>query len=160
VSWARVPAKYLIRPILPRKMNQNGMRTCGSEWHFYLFVLSSIKFFCRLGPLSPNDKFTFRVESQLGAVPVLGRSTTIAATNPYTVDSLLVMQGKQGPNGSTSSHLHGPGLSNTTLLIRYQATTEFPGERPRQRGCGVDNQSPETLITGGRNVGRDICHGT
>lgn len=85
----------------------------------------------QLGPLSPDDKFTFRVEAQLGSVPLLGRSTTIASTDPYTVDTLLVMQGKQGPNGNIKLPLHSQvkGNEDATLIIKVR--------KPSSREVGV-----------------------
>jgi len=76
----------------------------------------------QLGPLSPDDRFTFRVEAQLGSVPLLGRSTTIASTDPYTVDSLLRMQGKQGPNGNIRLPLNSQvrGNEDASLVIKVR----------------------------------------
>jgi len=76
----------------------------------------------QLGPLSPTDKFTFRVEAQLGSVPLLGRSTTIASTVPYTVDSLLAMQGKQALNGNIKLPLNSQvnGNQDATLIIKVR----------------------------------------
>jgi hypothetical protein len=113
-------------------MNQDGTRICGSEPHHLCVATNVLTLFCRLGPLSPADKFTFRVEAQLGSVPLLGRSTIIASTVPYTVDSLLAMQGKQTLNGS--KFIADPVVKGSFYLIlhtfiRCSTAIEITGER-------------------------------
>jgi len=85
----------------------------------------------QIGPVVATDKITFNVEKHTLWSPMLWspmRTTTIATSKEYTVDALLVLQGKRGEKKSISIplQLNHDASSDATLVLRVQEpTTDF-----------------------------------
>ncbi|KAF5375561.1 hypothetical protein D9615_009154 [Tricholomella constricta] len=103
----------------------------------------------QMGPVVGTDKIKFRVEQHWA---LTRRATTIATSMAYTVESLRVMQQKQGDKKSISIPLssnHDESVEATLLLRVQEPTTDFvskrwqeEAEKLEQRRAAVEGKQP------------------